>query len=111
MHNAHTHKKLSLYMKYCLFGGVGVTIRAAKHHHEASVLLRFIVKLGQKSTNAGRKPCGTHVVRYSGEAACPKAPLKSHRRAPKVSSSFIIGRGGSEVGLSSSGIRVSKKKK
>lgn len=48
---------------------------------------------------------------YSGEAACPKAPQRSHLWAPKVSSSFIIGPGGSEVGLSSSGVWVSKKKK
>lgn len=104
----HTESFLCTWNIACLGGGV--MIREAKHRHEASVLARFIVKLRQNSTNAGGKPCGTYVVSYSGEATCPKLPLRSHRRATKVSSTFSIGRGGSEVGLSSSGVRVSKKK-
>lgn len=100
MHN-DTHKILPVWV-------CGVTVRAAKHHDDASVLLHFLVKLRQSFTNTGGKPRGTHDV---GEDACPKVPLRSHCRAPKVSSSFIIGQNVSEVGLSSSGVGVAKKKK
>lgn len=55
----HTKSFLCTWNIACLGGWV--TIRAAKHHDEASVLLRFVVKLGQNSTNG--KPYGTQVVR------------------------------------------------
>lgn len=49
-------------------------------------------------------------VLWGGGLGCPK-PLRNHRWAPEASSSFIIGRGGSEVALLTSGVGVAKKKK
>lgn len=102
MHNVHTHIALSGHETWL---GWGSRFGTEKHHHKAFVLLRFIVKFRKNSTNVGVNSMEHTLSDTLGNLTflCLNVPLWSHCAAPKVSS-FITGRGGSEVGLLSSGV-------